>query len=144
MKGEGVNFFTILFVCLCLLTLASYLLLLLVSVHLGASHRGWSPKWWYPRSAPEHLFPPADTVQAYGLRVVTQGSPLLSTELSKPTHHLSFLFVRFALISMGSLCFTIMEPQIMALKTLPVKHGPKIKTHDLDQFWEEANIWPYG
>lgn len=42
---------------------------------------------------------------------------------------------------MDSLPSTIKEPHIRALKTLLVTHGLKVKTHDLDQFWEEAIIF---
>ena len=45
---------------------------------------------------------------------------------------------------MGSLPSTIKEPQIRALKILLVIHGLKIKTHDLDQFWEKLVYWLSG
>jgi hypothetical protein len=43
---------------------------------------------------------------------------------------------------LGSLLSTIKEPQIRALKSLLVTYGLKVKTHDLDQFWEKATILP--
>lgn len=72
-------------------------------------------------------------MQAYGLRVMTQGSPLLSMGLLTPTHHLSYLFVQIALISVVSFPLTIKDPQIVVLKTLLVTNSPKRKAHDLDQ-----------
>lgn len=118
------------FLCLCLLIPRRYSLSLLAWVHPSTSHRAWE--------APECLFHPGDTAQACGLWVTHEGVPCLVWICH--ISHIFSPFVSFALLIMVSLPSVIKESQTRVLKTLLVMYDLKVKTHDQDQFCEEASI----
>ena len=117
---------------------------LLVWICLGIWYRNWFSMFWYQGLAPKCLFLP--WVHHLGIRPVsyTWGRPLLSTPWlsSLLLSYLSHMFIIcfFCAFHHGFSPSTTKEPLIGALKTLLVTCGLKVKTYNLDQFWEEAAI----
>lgn len=94
-------------------------------------------------SAPECLFPFRKHADIWPIWPWsnTWESRLLSTGLLTPCCHICLFIICF----WCACCFvfpflTHKESQIRALKIVLLTWGLQVKTHDLDQFWEEAAI----